>query len=96
MAKAINDIIIDRQLYKAGEDIWDLGSWQCVRVTKSPNGGEIRHYEGVATDLSKLPHYVATGSSAYCLDNKKTYKFNKVTDQWYDVTESATTLLKSK
>lgn len=88
MAKATCSTIIDGQLYNAGDEIHDLGSWGCVSIKKSPNG-ELRHYEGLATDLSKLPHYVETGSSAYCYDTKKIYKFNKVTDQWYDVTEEA-------
>ena len=85
MAKATCTVIVDGQTYHAGEEIHDLGSWECTAIKEAPNG-ELRHYEGLATDLSKLPHYVPTGSSAYCYDTMKTYKFNSFTNQWYDVT----------
>lgn len=45
--------------------------------------GNIRSYEGLSSDISKLPHYVGTGSSALCLDTGDYYKFHKETDQWY-------------
>lgn len=32
--------------------------------------GNIRSYEGLSSDISKLPHYVGTGSSALCLDTE--------------------------
>ena len=37
----------------------------------------------LSSDISKLPHYVGTGSSALCLDTGDYYKFHKETDQWY-------------
>jgi len=77
MAIAQTITVVDGKTYQPGEEIWDLGSFACVDVR-----GNIRSYEGLSSDISKLPHYVGTGSSALCLDTGDYYKFHKETDQW--------------
>ena len=59
MAIAQTITVVDGKTYQPGEEIWDLGSFACVDVR-----GNIRSYEGLSSDISKLPHYVGTGSSA--------------------------------
>lgn len=78
MAIAQTITVVDGKTYQPGEEIWDLGSFACVDVR-----GNIRSYEGLSSDISKLLHYVGTGSSALCLDTGDYYKFHKETDQWY-------------
>ena len=78
MAIAQTITVVDGKTYQPGEEIWDLGSFACVDVR-----GNIRSYEGLSSDISKLPHYVGTGSSALCLDTGDYYKFHKEKDQWY-------------
>lgn len=73
-------VIVDGQFYKKGDEIWDLGSFQCVS-----SEGNIRHYEGLSSDFAKLPHYVNTGSSALTLDTSQVYKFHKPTDTWHEL-----------
>jgi hypothetical protein len=63
----------DGQTYKAGEDVPDLGSLRCTS-----HEDNIRHYEGLQADYSKLPHYVDTGSSCLMLDTGKVYKYEKL------------------
>lgn len=75
---AQTNTVIDGQVYKKGEEIWDLGSFVATDVD-----GNIRSYEGLSKDISKLPHYVETGSSALCLDTGDYYKYHKETDTWY-------------
>lgn len=70
----------DGQTYKAGEDVPNLGSLRCTS-----HEDNIRHYEGLQADYSKLPHYVDTGSSCLMLDTGKVYKFEKTTDLWYEL-----------
>lgn len=57
MAIAQTITVVDGKTYQPGEEIWDLGSFACVDVR-----GNIRSYEGLSSDISKLPHYVGTGS----------------------------------
>lgn len=76
--KADKSMIVDGVLYKPGDEIWDLGSFVATDAT-----GMMRSYEGLSKDVSKLPHYVETGSSALCLDTGDYYKFHKQTDTWY-------------
>lgn len=76
--KADKNMIVDGMLYKPGDDVWDLGSFVATDST-----GMMRSYEGLSKDVSKLPHYVETGSSALCLDSGDYYKFHKQTDTWY-------------
>lgn len=76
--KADKNMIVDGVLYKPGDEIWDLGSFVATDAT-----GMMRNYEGLSKDVSKLPHYVETGSSALCLDTGDYYKYHKQTDTWY-------------
>lgn len=65
----------------------DLGSWVCTSVERNDKGElNIRNYEGLSADISKLPHYenLGTGSSALCLDNGDFLKYEKSTDTWYN------------
>ena len=78
MAVADKTMVVDGQLYHRGDEIPDIGSWVAV----SSNGG-IRNYNGLSADVSKLPHYVDTGSSAMCLDTGDYYKFHKPSDASY-------------
>lgn len=73
-------IVQDGQTYNPGDEVPDMGSWVAVEAK-----GNIRHYEGIATDFSKLPHYVDTGSSALSLDTSQVWKFHKPTDTWYEL-----------
>lgn len=45
--------------------------------------GMKRDYEGLSKDISKLPHYVDSGSSALTLDTSDLYEYHKPTDTWY-------------
>lgn len=78
--KAETNVVIDGQFYKQGEDIWDLGSFVATSVS-----GQIRNYEGLSSDVSKLPKYdnLETGSSAFCVDTGDLYKYEKTTKTWY-------------
>ena len=73
--------IVDGVLYKEGEPIHDLGSFECVEV----EGKNIRNYEGLSQDVDKLPTYdnLEAGSSAYCLDTGDYYKYHAKTKTWY-------------
>ena len=77
---ADHTIIFDGQTIKPGEEIPDLGSFVATEAK-----GNIRHYEGLSADVSKLPKYVDTGSSALCLDTGQYYKFHKDTQMWYEL-----------
>lgn len=76
--KAENKVVVDGVTYNPGDEIWDLGSFVCVEA----NGNQ-RDYEGLSRDVSKLPHYVESGSSALCLDTSELYEYHKPTDTWY-------------
>lgn len=79
--KADRNIIYDGQHYKEGEEIWDLGSFDCVEVE-----GSKRHYLGLSSDAPmKLPKYdnLGTGSTARCLDNGDYYEYHAPTKEWY-------------
>lgn len=81
MAVADKTTVIDGQTYKSGDELPDLGSLVCVS-----SDGNMRDYEGLLSDASKLPHYVETGSSALLYDgtgNTEVYEFHKPTDTWY-------------
>ena len=68
------------------DGVTDLGSWVCSGVKKDRTYGDrqIREYFGLSTDLAKLPTYddLATGSSAYCVDNGDLYMYNAVGKTW--------------
>lgn len=78
--KAETNVVIDGQFYKQGDEIWDLGSFVATSVS-----GQIRNYEGLSSDVSKLPKYddLGTGSSAFCVDTGDLYKYEKTTKTWY-------------
>ena len=80
MRKIENVTLVDGQRYKPGDEIWDLGSF----VATSAKGRK-RNYEGLSKDVDKLPHYVDTGSSAFCLDTGDFYKYLRSTDIWYKI-----------
>ncbi len=71
-------IVFDGQTYEDDETPWDLGSFTAVEVD-----GNARKYRGLSKDVDKLPHYVATGSSALCLDTGDLYMYLESTDTWY-------------
>lgn len=75
---AENYTTYDGQYYKPGEEIWDLGSFVATSVS-----GRQRNYKGLSKDVAKLPHYVATGSTAYCADTGDIYMYEETTDKWY-------------
>lgn len=72
--------IFDGQWYQKGDEIWDLGSFECTSID-----GLKRNYEGLSADVPKLPKYenLATGSSALCLDTGDYYKYHAKTKTWY-------------
>ena len=79
--KADRNIVYDGQNYKEGEEIWDLGSFDCQEVE-----GSKRHYFGLSADAPmKLPKYdnLGTGSTAMCLDNGDYYIYLASTKTWY-------------
>lgn len=81
MATTDKTVVVDGQIYYPGDTIPDLGSLVCVEAV-----GNKRDYEGLLTDVSKLPHYVESGSSALLFDgngNTELYEFHKPTDKWY-------------
>ncbi len=78
MRRIENVTLVDGQRYQPGDKIWDLGSF----VATSAKGRK-RNYEGLSKDVDKLPHYVDTGSSAFCLDTGDFYKYLRTTDIWY-------------
>lgn len=76
---AAGNTVVDGQSYKKGQEIWDLGSFEATEVV-----GNQRHYKGLSKDApQKLPHYVATGSTAYCADTGDVYMFIEKSDKWY-------------
>ena len=60
---ASGTIIIDGQTYRKGDVIHDLGGWDCIDTD-----GSKRYYWGKSSEVDKLPHYVASGSTALCVD----------------------------
>lgn len=88
MAKAVGTMIVDGQTYKDGEEIWDLGSLQCVEVN-----GNKRDYQGFINDKDKLPKYknLGTGSSATLIDENGIEstifaKYDSKKQKWYKLT----------
>ena len=80
--------IFDGQTYYPGDSLPDLGSWVCTSVDKNGDGVlNIRNYEGLSADVSKLPKYdnLGTGSSALCLDTGDFYKYETSTKTWYQI-----------
>ena len=78
---ADRNIVYDGQNYKIGDEIWDLGSFECCDVD-----GSKRHYLGLSADApANLPKYdnLGTGSSARCLDTGDYYEYHVHTKTWY-------------
>lgn len=75
---AESNVTYDGQFYEKGQEIWDLGSFIATEID-----GNRRGYKGLSKDVAKLPHYVATGSTAYCIDTRDAYMYEKETDTWY-------------
>lgn len=75
-----NVTLVDGQHYHPGDEIWDLGSFVATSAR-----GKKRNYEGLSKDVEKLPHYVETGSSAFCLDTGDYYKYLRSTGIWYKI-----------
>ena len=77
---ADRDMIYDGQNYKAGEELPDLGNWECIEVE-----GNRRHYAGFSNEIDKLPRYatLGTGSTASCYDNGDYYKFHSKVNDWF-------------
>lgn len=76
---ATSKVLVDGQWYNPGEEIWDLGSF----YSSDPPDQKQRGYYGLSKDVSKLPHYVLSGSSAICVDTGDLYLYLKDTDTWY-------------
>lgn len=74
---AKNQMFVDGQWYDAGDEIWDLGSFEAVGAC-----GKKRHYNGFSKDVGKLPHYASGGSTAFCLDTGALYIYHGKTDAW--------------
>ena len=73
--------IVDGQKYEDNEQVYDIGSFECVSVESTNK----RNYEGLAADVSKLPKYddLEAGSSALCLDTGELYKYHAKSKTWY-------------
>ena len=69
----------DGHWYEPGEEIWDLGHWDCADDASVAQ----RTYFGLSSETDKLPHYVDSGSSAMCVDTGDVLIFLKTTDTWY-------------
>lgn len=79
--KAESVTVVDGQTYQPGQEIWDLGSFECTGAE-----GQRRSYEGLQTDAQQhLPRYdnLLTGSSALCVDSGNYYKYQAPTKRWY-------------
>lgn len=80
------NIEIDGKVYTPGEEYPDLGSLICVNNTH-----EVREYEGLTQDVSKLPtgkmekyRDLKTGSSFMATDSDLYKKYDSATCMWYE------------
>ena len=81
MAVADKTMVVDGQTYYPGDTIPDLGSLVCVEAV-----GNKRDYEGLLSDVSKLPTYVDDGSSALLYDGAGTTKvLHFLGGTWYEL-----------
>lgn len=76
--KATVNTKIDGQYYSVGEEIHDLGNWESTES----KGNQRNYVNGASTEVSKLPHYVETGSTAMTVDTGDYYIFSKEKDEW--------------
>lgn len=75
---ASGTIIIDGQTYRKGDIIHDLGGWDCIDID-----GSKRYYWGKSSEVDKLPQYVASGSTALCVDTGELYGFYAPDSKWF-------------
>lgn len=83
---AENDMVYDGHKYKKGDELPDLGKWECV-----DSDGNKREYRGLSSEATKLPteaqypQYkdLASDSIAYCVDTQEVYMYFKPDDRWY-------------
>lgn len=61
------------------ETLPDFGTFKPIGVVKD----NLHHYAGLSKDISKLPTYGATGSTARCVDTGEIYRFEESTKKWY-------------
>lgn len=73
-------IKFDGQYYENESDVPEFSSIRLVNEK-----GNIRDYEGLIADVSKLPTYVLTGSSFFALDTGAVYKFDESTKTWLEI-----------
>ena len=59
----------------------DMGSIKCVKSSGGDN--MIREYMGLSTDVAKLPKYVRTGSSFFCVDTNEIYFYEESGRAWH-------------
>lgn len=80
--RAENLTYFDGHWYEPGEEIPDLGTFVAM-----PGSDKVRNYEGLEKDIAKLPKYddLKTGSSAFCLDTGRLFKYEKTTKSWYEL-----------
>lgn len=74
-------MVVDGQTYQPGEEIWNLGSFECVGTD-----GNKRFYSGLSVDApQKLPRYANLGTDSYakCLDNGDFYYYHNPSREWY-------------
>lgn len=73
-------MVVDGITYNKGEEIPDLGSWECIR-----SEGMQRFYYGLSMDVNKLPKYdcLDSGSKAQCTDTGEVYAYLSSTKTWY-------------
>lgn len=73
-------MVVDGITYNKGDEIPDLGSWECIESV-----GMQRVYRGLSTDVNKLPKYdsLDSGSKALCVDTSELYAYLSSTKTWY-------------
>ena len=73
---------VDGIVYQKGDEIPDLGSWECVNAV-----GMQRYYVGLSTDIDKLPKYdtLDSGSIAICYDTSEKYGYLAPEKEWFKI-----------
>ena len=71
--------ILDGIEYASKEDAPDIGGW----YHNPPYIGKKREYSGISTEINKLPKYVSTGSTAYCIDTGDIYIYYAGDKSWH-------------
>ena len=74
-------IIVDGHEYENESQVPNLGGLVCVEVIN----GNIRCYEGIASDAPYLPKYddLGTGSQFLAYDTSEVYKYYAPNKTWY-------------